>query len=163
MSTSHRIRAAVGVAASAAVFAVAGCGGSPSQSEINAGLPPGDQCPSTPANLPPCDVYPGAFSPSPVPSPDPLEGLQTRITEAALEDGNIPTGTWLVGGDVEPGTYRTGDTGGMCYWARLSGTGGTLDDIIANGIPQGPAVVTIEPSDVAFKTQGCGEWRRVES
>jgi hypothetical protein len=104
------------------------------------------------------------------------EGLEVR--EAELDEraadldqveevraaGTFPgSGTFLVGSDIEPGQYRNADTGnlGMCYWARLSGTSGDFDEIIANGLTEGQTVVTIRESDVAFETQSCGEWTKV--
>jgi hypothetical protein len=48
------------------------------------------------------------------------------------------------------------------HWERLSGLSRELDDIIANENTDGPAVVTVAPNDVAFKTHGCGEWTRIE-
>lgn len=81
--------------------------------------------------------------------------------EVAVEEGTIPgTGILLVGEDIQPGTYRGDGSSGYCYWARLSGTSGSFDDIIANGNPGGPTVVTIAESDVAFETSDCGEWIR---
>ena len=74
--------------------------------------------------------------------------------------GAIPgDGTFLVGEDIQPGTYQT-DGGGEfgCYWARLSDTSGEFEGIIANGNPQGPTTVTISASDAAFETSGCSEW-----
>lgn len=72
-------------------------------------------------------------------------------------------GTWLVGTDIEPGLYRANDAS-FCYWARLSGLGGDLGDIIANEIGSGfSLVVEIMPSDRAFETSGCGEWAPLES
>ena len=62
--------------------------------------------------------------------------------------------------EVKPGTYRT--TGGEnCYWARLRGFSGDLDDILANGNPTGPARVTIARSDKGFSTSGCDTWQKV--
>jgi hypothetical protein len=49
----------------------------------------------------------------------------------------------------------------MCYWARLSGFTGELDDIIANG-NNGPEIVAIDPSDAGFETRGCGDWLPVD-
>jgi hypothetical protein len=71
-------------------------------------------------------------------------------------------GTYAVGTDVVPGTYRTAGRGNYgepnCYWARLR----SLDthDIIDNNISPGPQVVKIEPSDVAFVTQNCEPWQK---
>jgi hypothetical protein len=67
-------------------------------------------------------------------------------------------GTYIVGTDIAPGTYRTKAATDSCYWARLSGLSGELDDIIANDIGNGWRIVTIAPTDVAFETDGCGTW-----
>jgi hypothetical protein len=73
------------------------------------------------------------------------------------------TGTFLVGSDVIPGTYRSsGSASRDCYWERLSGLGGTMGDIIANGSSSGPLVVTIEPTDKAFTSSHCTPWTMVE-
>lgn len=81
--------------------------------------------------------------------------------EVAVEKGTIPgTGIYLVGDDIQPGTYRGDGSSEYCYWARLLGTSGSLDDIIANGNPGGPTVVTISESDVAFETTECADWVR---
>jgi len=72
----------------------------------------------------------------------------------------VGTGVFLVGKEVAPGTYRTSG-GATCYWARLRTTDGTLDSIIANGVPSAQAVVTIKSSDKAFDTANCGVWEKV--
>ena len=48
--------------------------------------------------------------------------------------------------------------GETCYWERLSGLSGTIDDVIANDLPSGQAVVEIAGDDVAFNSTDCGEW-----
>ncbi len=72
-------------------------------------------------------------------------------------DGLVKTGTHQVGRDIEPGEY-TGDASsellGTCYWARLSGTSGEFEDLIANDNAQGVFYVTVVPSDYALQT-GC--------
>ncbi|MGH9290828.1 MAG: hypothetical protein ACRD0V_21450 [Acidimicrobiales bacterium] len=79
--------------------------------------------------------------------------------------GEIPAGIHVVGVDIQPGTYRTAGTtstmGMPCYWARLSGTGGTLGDVIANGLPDGPTTITVDAGDAAFETSRCATWRLV--
>lgn len=67
-------------------------------------------------------------------------------------------GTFQVGKDIQPGTYRTrvGSTG--CYYARLKGFGGTVDDIISNDNTDAPAVVTIAATDKGFESRDCGTW-----
>jgi hypothetical protein len=71
----------------------------------------------------------------------------------------ITDGLWKVGEEVAPGTYRSSG-GGNCYWARLSGFSGDLDDIITNGLGRNQTV-TISASDVGFESDGCGEWTRI--
>ena len=69
----------------------------------------------------------------------------------------IPEGKWVLDTHIEPGTYEApGDDG--CYWERLSGLSGTVDDVIANDLPEGQAIVEIDPTDVAFNSLSCGEW-----
>lgn len=88
----------------------------------------------------------------------PPVSVTATVTEAAAgPSATIKNGINLVGVDVQPGTYRS--DGANCYWARLSGTNGTLDDIIANS--NGPTVVTIDPSDVAFESRYCAPWTQV--
>lgn len=68
-------------------------------------------------------------------------------------------GTYFVGTDFTPGTYKnTGAQG--CYWARLSGFGGTTDEIIANNNVDTVTIVTIAASDKGFQSKGCGTWTR---
>lgn len=67
------------------------------------------------------------------------------------------TGTYEVGtgvGQVPPGKYQCSDG----YFARLKGTTGSFDDIIANGIADGPTVLTILPSDKAIQFDGTWLW-----
>jgi hypothetical protein len=73
-------------------------------------------------------------------------------------------GTYVVGTDIVPGTYRSpGGTGGVnCYWERLSGLSGDASDRITNGLSEGPQLVAISPSDVAFETNNCLPWTLVE-
>ena len=73
----------------------------------------------------------------------------------------IPDGTWKVNEDIAPGTYESTNVLGMCYWSRLSGFTGGINDIIANGIPQGRAIVTILPTDHGFSSLACGKWSPV--
>jgi hypothetical protein len=71
-------------------------------------------------------------------------------------------GTYRVGTDIVPGTYRSGGTSpegeSDCYWARLNSLNPT--HIITNNISTGPQVVTIQPSDKAFLTHSCQTWQK---
>lgn len=89
-----------------------------------------------------------------------LDAREEAITgqEAAIAEGTIPgSGTFLVGTDIQPGTYVSDDNS-TCYWARLSGTSGEFGDIIANDNVTGRGIVTIAPTDVAFTTTRCSDW-----
>lgn len=70
-------------------------------------------------------------------------------------------GTYIVGTDIAPGTWQTPGTD-SCYWARLSGFGGTTSSVIANANPRGQAIVTIAAGDKGFETARCGTWTRAQ-
>lgn len=78
-----------------------------------------------------------------------------RITKSTTRFG---AGTYIVGTDIAPGTYRTRGNG--CYWARLRSFTGELNALIANGNPTGQVVVTIKRSDRGFTSTRCGTWSR---
>jgi hypothetical protein len=106
---------------------------------------------------------PGATVTVSAPAKTVTQTVQATVTaKPAGPAAAIPgDGTYLVGKDIKAGQYRTQNPDGSCYWARLKGTGGGVDDIIANGNPSGPAIVTIAASDKAFESQRCGEWAAV--
>src|ERR1035437_4808580 len=87
------------------------------------------------------------------PNPIAAVSLYDLSVEPAFSNG-----TFVVGTDIQPGTYRTrvGSTG--CYWERLSGFGGTPGELIANDYTNATAVVTISPADKGFSSSGCGMW-----
>jgi hypothetical protein len=73
-------------------------------------------------------------------------------------------GTYRVGTDIVPGTYRSAgpSTEGAsdCYWARLNSLNET--HIIDSNISTGPQVVMIQPSDTAFLTHSCQSWKKAD-
>lgn len=73
---------------------------------------------------------------------------------------NFGDGTFQIGKDIQPGTYRTRDSSPGCYFARLKGFGGTVGEIIANNNTDAPAIVTIAPTDKGFESQNCGTWTK---
>ena len=82
-------------------------------------------------------------------------------TEQQIEANSIPgDGTFLVGSEIQPGTYRSVDNS-LCYWERKSGTSGDFNEILANGNVDGQAIVTIEPYDVAFTSTRCSDWTKI--
>lgn len=69
-------------------------------------------------------------------------------------DGAFSDGTYLVGKDIEPGTYRGEVIGKTGYWARLNATTGMASAIEANSIVRGSFVLTILPRDKAVELRG---------
>ena len=86
----------------------------------------------------------------------PTTAIPTTTAPKGLRDG-----TFIVGTDVEPGTYR-GSSTGRCYWARLRNFTGR-GDILANDYVSAPGavIVTIDASDAGFKSSDCGRWERI--
>ena len=71
-------------------------------------------------------------------------------------------GEYLVGTEIAPGTWQsTGPSTDSCYWARLSGFGGTFAELIANDIGPNPRVVAIAATDVGFLSNRCGTWKKM--
>ena len=81
-------------------------------------------------------------------------GDLSAITSSRTTFGD---GIYMIGTDIEPGTYRNNSEQG-CYYARLRGFGGVLGDIISNENTNSPAIVTISPADKGFKSSRCGIW-----
>jgi hypothetical protein len=69
-------------------------------------------------------------------------------------------GTFIVGTDIAPGLWRSAG-GSTCYWARLSGFGGSLGEIIANQVAGDSGTVQIAPGDKGFTSSRCGTWTKI--
>ena len=114
------------------------------------------------------DAYCPELAPPEVNDPDagPLLIVNTwseLIGEQGIDpDDVISDGTWQVGVDVQPGTYRNSGGSKGCYWERLSGFSGASSDRLANGLSANQQIVTIEPSDAGFTSEDCGVWFRVD-
>ncbi|MFF7457260.1 hypothetical protein [Kitasatospora sp. NPDC008115] len=130
--------------------------------------------PAPPAPTVTVTVTATATPPPPAATAPPTEAGAGTGTVTKPEAGNAPaepadtidgSGTFLVGTDIRPGTYRTAGPGGgsmgMCYWERARAADGDLGSIIANENLMGQGVVTIKKSDVVFKTQGCQPWTKI--
>lgn len=63
--------------------------------------------------------------------------------------GAYGPGTYRVGQTLPAGRYTAPATSG-CYWERLSGFGGTFQEILANDFTNGRVVVDIKATDVGF-------------
>lgn len=129
----------------AAVVAVAGCG-DPAPSTVGIeGRPP---------HIVAGPLVPPAVAPPSTPTATP-PGPADHFSD----------GTFEVLRDVQAGTYRTAGprAGGFpfCFWYRLNGLGGTLQEIIASGESEGPVTLTVRPSDKAVRTEYCDPWVRI--
>lgn len=82
--------------------------------------------------------------------------FSSAVTVASV----ISNGVWKVGSEMAAGTWSTSGTS-SCYWARLRGFGGTLDEIIANDNASGSVIVTVSSTDVGFTTTRCGTWTKI--
>lgn len=91
--------------------------------------------------------------PKPEPEPEP----EQESAKPSFGDG-----TYQVGTDIQPGTYRTREGSPNCYYERLKDFTGGLNSIIANGNTNNPTIVTIAPSDAGFQSQNCGTWKKLE-
>ena len=67
----------------------------------------------------------------------------------------------MVGSEVAPGRYFS-DPLSACFWERLSGLGGTLEEVLANNFiafDSMQEIVAIRDTDLAFSTdEECGDW-----
>lgn len=97
-------------------------------------------------------ITPFTDTPTPIVTDIPVTPVPTFVT---FTDGN-----YLVGSDIQPGTYRTRIGSPGCYYERLKGFSGTLGDILANNNTDNPAIVTILPTDKGFNSQNCGTWTK---
>ena len=96
--------------------------------------------------------------PPPPPPPSPAAAPAPAGTGATTIDHD---GTFAVGTDIQPGTYSSPGPlpNGTCYWKRISAN----NDIIDNALSTKPQVVGIDPTDKAFKTDGCQPWHQTDA
>ncbi|MGW3148342.1 hypothetical protein ACWDG1_27465 [Streptomyces sp. NPDC001177] len=87
------------------------------------------------------------------------------VKKSGLPSSFSGEGQYLVGEDIQAGTYRTSGPEKdsiipNCYWARLKNASGEFDAIIANDNIQGQGRVTVNKGEY-FKTSGCQDWQKV--
>jgi hypothetical protein len=68
-------------------------------------------------------------------------------------------GEWLVGSQVQPGSYLASAPGPICAWQRLDAKAGVIDQNTVDAAAF--AQVTLLPSDYAIHTEGCGDFVRI--
>lgn len=88
-----------------------------------------------------------------------LDARETEISQAeeVASMSEFGNGVWHVGVDIVPGRYRA-EGGSSCYWQKSPVD--ASDDIIDNGLVDGPTTVVIQ-DDILFTSQDCGTWTKV--
>jgi hypothetical protein len=83
---------------------------------------------------------------------------------ARVPGTSFPDGQWLVGGDIQAGTYSVTVAAGSpgCTWERNASTDGTASAVLESGIgAAGEAiVVNVKDTDKIFQSKNCGTWQR---
>jgi hypothetical protein len=92
---------------------------------------------------------------TPAPTAEPATNTPAPTATQSVQVVVVPEGTYLVGTDIKPGIY-VGQAGqgvfDSCYWARLSGLSGALDDVLANANAVGLYYLEVLPTDKALET-----------
>lgn len=70
-------------------------------------------------------------------------------------------GTYIVGVDIAPGTWRSTGATSACYWERTMTFSHEIGDVIANEVGNTAPVVTIGTADKGFSSTGCGTWTKI--
>lgn len=101
-------------------------------------------------------------------SPSPVVSVVTKTVQAAAPTTPAPPpppavptiadGSWTVGTDFPPGTYRTEGAGSNCYWGIYK-SGSNEADIIQNHIGAGNLTVTLQQGQ-DFTSRRCGVWKK---
>lgn len=81
-----------------------------------------------------------------------VEGADRPLTEDAAEPKD--DGFYTVGVEIATGQWRSTGTGDSCYWARLDGYQGILD----NHFGMSGGTITIWASDYEVVFDDCGTW-----
>lgn len=83
----------------------------------------------------------------------------TVTAEPPAPAGSFSDGTYLVGTQVQPGTYQASNANpgasDLCYWETTTKAG----DIIDNGVNNG--VMNVPGDAFAVRVAGCGTWHSV--
>lgn len=81
--------------------------------------------------------------------------------DANVTAGNDGTrfndGTWKVGEEIKPGTYKPESPSDNCRWFRYDDKGDWIESSYDK--TQAEIVVTIDATDATFESRNCGYWR----
>ena len=111
--------------------------------------------------IPAATLVPTATAvPTPTPTPTPAPTVTPAPTATPIPPQGFGDGTWIVGSEIQPGTYAAGPGLDFCTWKRLSGFSGEFEDIIEFDFSSRP-IVTISASDTGFESGGCNKWEPI--
>lgn len=88
-----------------------------------------------------------------------LTGYKDWVAGGSIKTGFGP-GLYMVGSEIQPGTYITTQRVDDCYWERQDSSGRTIENDYILAAPS--ATVTISDSDISFLTEGCGRFEIVK-
>jgi hypothetical protein len=101
----------------------------------------------------------GTAAPAASASASAKKSAEKKESTPAVKPAFKGGGTFQVGSDVKPGTYKSsGNDDGMCYWERAKDAKGSVDSILSNDTVSGSSYVTIKPTDKIFTTTDCKDW-----
>jgi hypothetical protein len=72
----------------------------------------------------------------------------------------VGDGDWVVSEELAPGVYQS-SAAAPCRWEHLLGFSGAAHHDLDDGMAFGITWVEIAPSEVGFRSRGCGVWRWV--
>lgn len=84
--------------------------------------------------------------------------LIAKAKKEALLKPHFWNWTFIIWKDIQPWIYRTRLPSKGCYFTRVSGFGWTFEEIIANGLTNFVAIVSIDSKDKGFISKNCGTW-----
>ena len=125
--------------------------------------------PPAEASQRPAGTPPPAFTIAPLPEatsrPAPAPALASPDATPPPPPGVIGDGEYVVGVDIQPGHYRATSFARLrdCYWERRgpSGERWTGGSSVGGGLTHRvshSSIVEIAPTDVIFRSWGCGAW-----
>lgn len=82
-----------------------------------------------------------------------------NLSAITTSQTSFADGEYIVGTDMQPGTYKSSGGSG-CYWARLADFVGGVHSLLANDNTDTPAIVAISATDKGFQSKGCGTWTK---
>lgn len=83
---------------------------------------------------------------------------ELKMKKEAASKPSFSKGTFIVGKDIQPWTYRTRSASSGCHFSRVKWFWGTMDEIITNGFTNSTTIITIDASDKWFISKNCVRW-----